>query len=344
MSNRPSLISENDGIKSSIEVKRSLTFSILSAIIDLSEKLSSGVSKPNIPITQFIAASIGAKIMSVIKPDAKPSPSSIDVSIPPMSTLNILPIQSIADDTVENSFSIIDVKRSENENDSSASAAFSNPILPNTHATPSFKRSSGAATNISNRLITPCFKPSSMPPSLNPSIKPVIAANAPIAIVKGKKILPKTLPSLPTVCPKVRAILRTDPIPLIIVPPKIAKKPATAIPIPLRLSITRSFAVPQSPPTIAWIVLYISSKKLITESTILYSVSGEKRSMPIAPRAPIKPAPFLKLSENLSNLFPIPSMPSAIWNRRELFSAASLAASRRFSSLCAPSLIASICS
>ena len=196
---RPSLISENDGIKSSIEVKRSLTFSIPSIIIDLSEKPSSGVSKPNIPITQFIAASIGAKIMSAIKPAAKPSPSNIDVSIPPMSTLKILPIQSNIDDTVENSFSIIDVKRSEKENDSSASAAFSNPILPNTQATPSFKRSRGAATSVSNRLIIPCFKPSSMPPSLNPSIKPVIAANAPIAIVKGRKILPKTLPSLPTV-------------------------------------------------------------------------------------------------------------------------------------------------
>ena len=90
-------------------------------------------------------------------------------------------------------------------------------------------------------------------------------------------------------------------------------------------------------------VLYISSKKLITESIILYRVSGEKRSRPIAPRAPIKPAPFLKLSVNLSNLLPIPSRPSAIWNRRELFSAATLAASRRFSSLSAPFLISSIC-
>ena len=225
MPNRPSLISENDGIKSSIEVKRPLTFSIPSAIIDLSEKPSSGVSKPNIPITQFIAASIGAKIMSVIKPDAKPSPSSIDVSIPPMSTLNILPIQSIIDDTTENSFSIIDVKRSENENDSNASAAFSNPILPNTHATPSFKRSRGAATTVLTRPVIAPLIPPSMSPSLNPSIKPVIAPTKPITIVKGKKSLPNTLPNVLTV-------LRRLPAAFSIVPPKRAAIPPIKTPTP----------------------------------------------------------------------------------------------------------------
>ena len=129
-------ISSNDGRKSKIEENKSLILSIAPMIISLIEK--------------------------------EPSPSSPGDSIPLINShapVNFSFSQLNAFSPSEKTESTKDLKSSENENESSASAAFSNPSFSTIQDNPFLSISSKPPISPSNRPVIAPLIASTMPPS-----------------------------------------------------------------------------------------------------------------------------------------------------------------------------------